>query len=152
MGGIVSICTVVATSERRRGAILPEAVFGALSELHTACIFKTPLKFIILFLWTVTLKLNYVLDPLGQLFQMTVDKEAQTLCTWVPAQRHYEHGFLCRETLCMWVPVHRHCEHGFLCSDICPVHMTRVHTQTFAAYLSCSPTSVVGPLNRAASL
>ena len=116
MGGIVSICTVVATSERRRGAILPEAVFGALSELHTACIFKTPLKFIILFLWTVALKLNYVLDPLGQLFQMTVDKEAQPLCTWVPVQRHYENGFLrrdimnmgcCAETLCMWVPVQR---------------------------------------------
>ena len=44
MGGIVSIRTVVATSERRRGAILPEAVFGALSKLHTACIFKTLLS------------------------------------------------------------------------------------------------------------
>ena len=118
MGGIVSICTVVATSERRRGAILPEAVFGALSELHTACIFKTPLKFIVLFLWTVALKLNYVLDPLGQLFQMTVDKEAQTLCTWVPVQRHYENGFLRRDIMNMGSCAERHYVCGFLCTDI----------------------------------
>ena len=74
-------------SERRRGTIPPEAVFGSLSELHPSCIFKTLLPnllFVALKLYNV-----HVLDPLGQLFQMAMDKEAETLCTWVRVQTYY---------------------------------------------------------------